>query len=389
MANLPVNPPNKNPEPRRGGLLGGRVISIGHVLGIRLGVDPSWFFVFVFVTYSVASRFAFEHEDWSTGLVWASAVTGSLTFFLSILLHELGHSVTAISLGLPVRSITLFLFGGVAELSGEARRPRDEFLIAIAGPAVSGLLCLFFLILWLANPKGGPVSSVSQWLAILNGTVATFNMLPGFPLDGGRVFRSMIWAATGSLERATQWSGRVGVILGNLMTAFGLVLAIVGSSWLGGMFMAFMGWFLSRAARANVMHSVIGGRLRALAVRDAVTLPAPRVDGWDTLEDALAAVPGITQSGALVVEEDRVVGVLGPAEFAGVTANKYAFHTARSAMTILERLVRVSPEISLDMARRTMDRDQVSQVLVEEQGTVLGVLGRADLAKALQAKPVG
>jgi len=339
------------------------------------------------VTYSVASDFGREHPDWSGAEVWTSAVLGSLTFFTSILLHELGHSLTAISLGLPVRSITLFLFGGVAELGEEARRPRDEFLIAISGPAVSGLLCLFFVVLMLATPADGPVHVTGAWLALLNGCVALFNMLPGFPLDGGRVFRSVLWATTGSLERATQWSGRVGVLLGNLMTAFGLVMAIVGSNWLGGMFMALMGWFLSRAARANVMQSLISGRLKSLTVRDAADLQAPRVDGWDTLEDVLRDAPQAAEGGVLVVEDEVMVGVIGPAELAGIVPNKYAFHPARSAMTALEQLVRISPEVSLSAALRAMDHAQLSQLLVEERGQVLGVISRGSLSRALQRKP--
>jgi Zn-dependent protease/CBS domain-containing protein len=378
--------PNQN-QRREGpkGLMGGRVIHMGRFLGIRLGLDPSWFFLFVFVTYSVGNSFGREHPDWSGALVWGSAIGGSLTFFFSILLHELGHSVTAISLGISVRSITLFLFGGVAELESEARRPRDEFLIAIAGPAVSGLVCLLFSVVCLWSPADGPLGVVSLWLALLNGGVTVFNLLPGFPLDGGRVLRSFLWATLGSQERATRWAGRVGVLLGNLLMALGLVIAIVGQDWVYGLFLGFMGWFLTRSARATVLQSILSGRLRSLTVRDAADLSAPRVDAWDTLEDVVNKAPQATEGGVLVLSEGEPVGVLGPEEIAHTAPKKYAFVPARTSMTALDGLGRVSPEASLYVALRAMDRDRVSQLLVEAGGEILGVLSRSALAKAVRA----
>lgn len=367
------------------GLFGGRVIRLGTLLGIRIGVDPSWFFIFVLVTYSVGVGFAEQHPSWSPIAVWIAAFSGSLLFFVSILLHELGHSVTAISLGLSVRSITLFLFGGVAELGGEAKRPRDEFLIAIAGPFVSALLAMLCGVIWLAMAEEQPMRVVCAWLAIVNTGVAVFNMLPGFPLDGGRVLRSFLWMATGSLERATQWSGRVGVILGNLIMALGLVMAISGRELMGGFFLAFMGWFLSRAARANVVQSILAGRLRSLTVGQAADLETPPVNGWDTLEDVVRRAPEASEGGVLVEEDGVAVGALGPSEFSATSPSKYAFHLARSLMTPIDGMPRVSSEATLLVALQAMDRENVSGVLVEKAGETVGLLTRGRLSRVLRA----
>lgn len=385
-----MNPPRDSPpQPKRGaqhsGLFGGGVIRLGRIIGIRIGIDPSWFLVFFLVTYFLGSGFAEQKGEWSQPVVWGAAVCASLLFFLSILLHELGHSVVAISLGLPVRSITLFLFGGAAELSAEPKRPRDEFLIAIAGPAVSGILGLAFLLLGYLAPEEGAVASVSLWLGVVNLSVAVFNMVPGFPLDGGRVLRSVLWSLTGSLDRATLWAGRVGMLFGRILIAAGIVSAVVTREYFGGLFVAFMGWFLLRVARAHILQSLVSSRLRGISVESALEPDLPRVDGWDTLEDVVSGpFSDPKQRVALVAEDGEPVGVLGAQEMRAVAENKRAYHLARQVMTPLARLVRIAPEVSLLVALRTLDREGVAQLLVERDDQVLGILTRDRLTRALR-----
>jgi Zn-dependent protease/CBS domain-containing protein len=377
---LPKRPTEPTP-----GLFGGRVIRLGRLLGIRIGIDPSWFLVFFLVSYSLGIGFAEKHGAWSPFAVWGSAVSASLIFFLSILLHELGHSLVALALDLPVRSITLFLFGGAAELSAEPRRPRDEFLIAVAGPAVSGLLGLAFLLGWYLAPSEGPLEVVTLWLGLVNLGVAGFNMFPGFPLDGGRVLRAVLWKLTGSFERATLWSGQVGMLFGRILIAMGIVLAVLSGQLFEGLFVAFMGWFLLRAARANIVQSMVSSRLRGVRVENALETNLPEVDGWDTLED-LASGPFSDPQRRLVLvaEEGRPVGVLGTLELREIAENKRAYHLARQVMTPLARLVRIDPALSLLEALRTFDREGVTQLLVERDHEILGVLTRDQLTRALR-----
>jgi Zn-dependent protease len=378
-------PPKRERDEPSGGLFGGRVISLGRIGGIRIGIDPSWFLVFFLVTYNLGASFSASYEEWSQLAVWGSAVTASLMFFVSILLHELGHSVIAISLGLPVRSITLFLFGGAAELSAEPHRPRDEFLIAIAGPAVSGLLGVGLLLAWFAAPSDGPLAVISGWLGVTNLGVALFNLVPGFPLDGGRVLRSALWSLTGSLERATLWAGRVGMLFGRLLIALGVFAAVIGRPWWGGLFVAFMGWFLVRAARAHILQSLVSSRLRDVSVESALETDLPRVDGWDTLEDVARGPFSDPQRRlALVAEEGQPVGVLGRVELRSVEEKKRAYHLARQVMTPLRALVRIAPEVSLLVALRTLDREGVGQLLVERDDEVLGILTRDQLTRILR-----
>ncbi len=367
-------------------MFGDRAFRLGSLFGIRIGVDPSWFLVFVFITYSIAGGFAKEHEAWSAIGVWGAAITASLMFFGSILLHELGHSVTSILLDVPVRSITLFLFGGAAELGAEPKRPRDEFLIAIAGPATSFLLSGIFGLVWVAVESTSPVGVVVGWLAIVNLGVAVFNMLPGFPLDGGRVLRSILWRLLGSLERATQWAGRVGIFVGSLFIAVGAAIVVSTGNWLYGVFLGFMGWFLTRAARENVVRAVYAERLRAVKVGAVMARDLPTIDGWSTLEDATTGpFSGRATSAAFVEEDGALVGVLTVARIAAVPQAKFAYHQVRQEMIPLAELAPVAPEVSLFVALKAMERESGSVLLVRRGEELLGVLTREDLGRVLRA----
>jgi CBS domain-containing protein len=205
-------------------------------------------------------------------------------------------------------------------------------------------------------------------------------------LDGGRVLRSILWRVFEDFERATQWAGRMGILMGNLLTAFGLVIAIVKGSLLSGFFLAFMGWFLSRSARVNTLQSLMATRLRSLRVKDATQVDSTVVDGWDTLAEVLEHAPKVKETGVLVLEEGVPVGALGAADFVAVAPGKYAFHSARNIMTPLQRLVRVSPGESLLNAMRLMEREKVTQLLVDYGGDVFGILSRGSLSRALNSR---
>lgn len=208
---------------------------LGSIAGIELSVDYSWLLIFALVTFSLAQQLAGGGATELGIRVWIAAAAVSIVFFASILLHELGHSLTAQRLGIRVRSITLFLFGGVAELASEARRPRDEILVAVAGPLVSVSLGLIFLgLAGGLGAEGGLLGAGLAWLGRINLLLATFNAVPGFPLDGGRVLRGILWAISGDFTRATRVAGACGAIFAWLLIAMGLLAAVLGGSWSGG-----------------------------------------------------------------------------------------------------------------------------------------------------------
>ena len=252
---------------------------------------------------------------------------------------------------------------------------------------MSGLLGGLFLVIWLATPDDVPVGVVSVWLGVTNLGVAIFNMFPGFPLDGGRVLRSVLLALMGSLDRATQWSGWVGVLFGRILIAAGILIAVLTGSWFNGLFLAFMGWFLSGAARRTMIQSVMTSRLRSTSVAAALQGDLEEVDGWDTLEDVVNQVKsGTGPLTALVAEDGEPVGVIGELELSTVAEGKRAYHVARQVMTPLARLISIESGESLMEALRTLDREGVGQLLVSEDGRFLGVLTRDQLGRVVNAR---
>lgn len=360
------------------------MFTLGRILGIEVGIDPSWFIIFFLVTFSFGSQFQSADAGWSGVVVWTAAVVASLLYFLSILLHELGHSITSRLLGLPVISITLFVFGGLARLGGEPRRPRDEFLIAISGPGVSGILGLSFLLLTQVLPDGGVARTASLWLGWLNLALVAFNSIPGFPLDGGLVLRSFLWYATGSQEKATRWAGGIGAVFARLLIVLGVLLAVLGENPIPGILVAFVGWFLLRAARAGVMRVVIKRHLGAISVGEAMQRELPGVDAWTTVED-VAEGPILSQGSdfLFVTESGSPRGFVDAARVLEVPPTRRAFLRISQIMSPLDLLVTLRPQDSLLDALSTMDEHRAADLPVVEGGAVIGILTRQRLTRIL------
>ena len=226
-------------------------IDAGRILGVRLRLDWSWFVVLVLLSWSFARLdFPFRAPGFSSGAYWLLGVAMSLTLFASVLVHELAHAVAARSRGIPVDRITLFIFGGVAEMRMEARRPIDEFVLTIAGPLASlGLAGLFTAVGWGTGAAGWiTASSLAGTLAQLNLILAVFNMLPAYPLDGGRVLRAGLWQVSGDLRFATRWATTLGRLFGWLLVGWGAWMFFVAGARLAGGWAMFLGWFLASAA---------------------------------------------------------------------------------------------------------------------------------------------
>jgi len=228
-------------------------INLGEIFGIEFRLHYTWFLIFIFVTILLVSP---NYSNWS---YWIIAIVVSLLFFASVLAHELAHSLVGRSNGIPIERITLFIFGGVAEMTGEATRPTAELKMAIAGPFCSLIIGGLFGLLWLLIPEtGNSLVDMVFWLALSNWMLAIFNLIPGFPLDGGRIFRSLLWHFTGSYNRSTRIAARAGqgvgiiFILGGITTTIlAIFVRLFALSWFDVSWFAFIGWFLVNVASAS------------------------------------------------------------------------------------------------------------------------------------------
>lgn len=378
------------PAPR--GVFGGSAWSLGRVSGIEIAIDHSWVLIFALITFSLGSRFAIEHEQWSALHSWGAALATSLLFFASIVLHELGHSLTAQRFGLQVRSITLFVFGGVASLESEPKRPLHEVIIAIAGPLVSVALGLGFSALAAAGFTGDAITPVLAWLGRINLLLAAFNCVPGFPLDGGRVLRGVVWAFTGSFERATTLAAASGTAIAYLMIVFGIATALLGGDFIGGLWLTFIGWFLLTAARASVSRMVFERFLSEI----------PCLDTIDPVDNAVLeggeSVAEIVQESVLrhgirtfyvVGRGGQLRGLVTLNELAAIPASDRQQRSIEDVMVPVDRIVSLHPDETAWKALNRMAENGVNQLPVVERsgagGRLLGAVTRERLLDLVRA----
>jgi len=234
-------------------------VKLGRISGIEIGLHYSWFIIAALIVLSLGGRFRQVNPDWSTGEIWIAGLATAVLFFVTLLLHELAHSLVAQARGLKVRAITLFALGGVSQIQEDATDAKTEFWVAIAGPIASvmiGLSCLGIALGLGWQRSSEPQTSVTGvlvWLGYINIALAAFNMIPGFPLDGGRVLRAIIWAISKDADRSTRIAARVGQVVAVLFILDGIWRYFSGAGF-GGLWIAFIGWFLMDAARASYSH---------------------------------------------------------------------------------------------------------------------------------------
>ncbi len=246
-------------------------IKLGRIFGIRVGLHYSWFLIALLIVFSLVGGYRTNHPDWSFSFIVMLSLATAFLFFVSLLLHELSHSLVARSDGLPVREITLFALGGVSQIGGEARTAGAEFWIAIVGPLSSlliGFLCLGTVDLVSRGPSLGPFMAVLSWIGYINLGLAFFNMIPGYPMDGGRVLRAILWWKSGSLDRATRYAAITGQAVAGAFIALGIIEFFRGTG-LSGLWIAFIGWFLLQAARESYVETTLKSSLDGVKVVDA------------------------------------------------------------------------------------------------------------------------
>ena len=364
-------------------------IRIGKLFGFELRLDVSWFIVFFLVIWTFAEQvFPQRHPGLSTQTYILMALAGAILFFASVLLHEIAHSAVARALGIEVEGITLFIFGGMARIRSEATRPRDEFLITVVGPLSSAAIGLALLAFArVGGARGLPVSvtGVAGYLALLNFVLAGFNLIPGFPLDGGRLFRSVVWQLTGDLRKATRWATLTGRIFGFLLVGLGL-LQIFGGHLVGGIWFIFIGWFLAQAAESSYRQLILRRILEGVQARDAMTRNPETVHASLTL-DELVSEYFLTRTYSAFPVEDEYGGLLGLitlSQVKSIDRDQWPVTRVRDVMMKLGEAPTVRPEDSLALALSEMERLGLGRVLVIDRAVLLGVITRADVAKWLE-----
>ncbi len=350
-------------------------ISLGRVFNIPIGLDYSWFLIFALITWSLAtSYFPAEFADWPAAEYWIVGAVTAILFFTSVLLHELGHSIVALRYKIPVRSITLFIFGGIAQIASEPPSAVAEFWIAIAGPLASFLLAGFFALLKLIAGGWAPAFALAQYLAYINGTLGLFNLIPGFPLDGGRVFRALVWGVTHSFQRATNIAATVGRGIAFLFILFGVWQMFTGNLF-NGLWIAFIGFFLESAANAQLsqqhLHTLLAGHTVAQAMSQNYAL----IPGDLSLQQlADEHILGSGRRFFVVEQAGTPVGLLMMANLNRIPRSEWSRTTVARAMTSVDQFHLLRSDTGLAEALQEMDMDHINQLPVVENGQVEGIL---------------
>jgi Zn-dependent protease len=362
-------------------------IQLGKIFGIPIGLNVSWFLIFGLFTISLATGyFPAQNPDSSLMSNILLGAFASLLLFGSVLAHELGHSVIAIRNRIPVKQINLFIFGGVAQISQEPRTPGAEFRIAIAGPIISLALAGLFWGLSILDQSAPWIAAPSEYLARANLYLAAFNMLPGFPLDGGRVFRSLVWKLSGDFNRATSIASLVGQLIAFGMIGFGVVGAILGNIT-GGLWLAFIGWYLRNAAAATKQRTTLEQAMNGVTVEQVMSRDLYYVPNLISLRKLVDEyILGQGKNHFIVANVDRAMGYLSGNDIYKISRNKWPFITTEQAMISIDTLTSLSPDMELNEALRTIQDNELSSFPVVKDDKIVGALTREDVVKYIQLK---
>jgi Zn-dependent protease len=362
-------------------------IKLGTIWGIPIGLHISWFLIFGLISWSLAvGYFPNEYPQLSGTTNWALGVITSLLFFGSVLAHELGHSFIALRNKIPVKGITLFIFGGVAQIGQEPKSPGAEFRIAVAGPIVSLGLAGLFGGLWLLDQTVPFLAAPSLYLARINLILAIFNMIPGFPLDGGRVLRALVWRWTNSFRRATQVASFSGQIVAFGFIGFG-VFGMLSGNFMNGLWLVFIGWFLQNAAASAYAQLNVTETLRGVTVGQAMTRECAEIPGLTPLSQLVEErILTGGQRCFVVTDQDHLRGILTLRDISAIPQQKWRFTTAEQAMMPSNRLASVNPNTDLLEALQLMDNSNIAQVPVLVDDRLVGMLSREQILRYLRLR---
>ncbi len=377
-------------------MFGGQGIRVGRILGIPIRLDLSFFFVFALLVFLIATQILPDDLNGLGGAErWLYGVGAGIVYFVSLLIHELAHSLTAKRYGMEVSSITLFFFGGVSLIREDSQRPGQEFWIAVVGPLASLVLGVGFILLALfALPEETTLNKVAFALGVLNCFLAAFNMLPGFPLDGGRVMRSLIWRMTGSRHRATRASARMGQLLGAVMIIYGvgglLTDAAVFDSGFNSIWVALIGFLLITQAAQGVKAAELERDLADLRVGELMLRPpVARTAEADLPVRILAPSRAqLDQQDVFIVSEDgTAIGIASAVQILLLDEERYLNDRLRDIMIEAGKVQPLEPGSGADEALRRLQKERTFVLPVVERGRLLGVVGLEQILKALGQGP--
>jgi Zn-dependent protease len=360
-------------------------IPIGKAFGIQLRLHYSWFFIFVLVTFALAGvYFPDTYPAWSLSARIAAGLITSVLFFASVLVHELMHSIVSQRQGVPVQSITLFFLGGVSQITSEPKQPADEFRMAIVGPLTSLVIGGIFLGIYFQLRNVDTFAAqfatgIVQWLGIINLFLGVFNLIPGFPLDGGRVLRSLIWWRSRNLTRATRIASNVGRAVGFIFIFAGIYFIFTGN-WLNGIWLALIGWFLESAAvgsyRQLLMQEMLKGHVASEVMSGdcAVVPPDMTIDhlvNGNILTSGRRCFP--------VGSGSEIMGLMTLHNVKEVPREQWTTETVKEAMTPFDKLKWVRPDEELSSVLRILTENNINQVPVVQDNKIIGMVSRESL----------
>jgi Zn-dependent protease/CBS domain-containing protein len=368
-------------------------LKIARIAGIDIQIHWSWFAIFALLIWSLATGFFKDvgGDDWSEGERWVAAVVTTLMFFLSVLLHELSHSIVAKRLGMTVSSITLFLFGGVSALTQEPESAKDEFRIAIVGPLTSFLLAtilgIIFAVFLYEGEESSVPGAVSGYLAFINLAVGIFNMLPGYPLDGGRVLRSALWAKSRNVLTATRRAATAGTYI-----AFGLFalggLSILLGGFVQGVWFIIIGWFLRNSSEQAYQQVLLKNTLEGSKVGDVLNRAYVSAPPDMSVQQLVTEhILGQGQRCVPIVVAGDLLGLVSMTNIRAIPADQWQTTSVFRAMTTRERLLIVSPDDSVTTALEMMATHNVHQLpVIDSSRTFIGFITRADVLRLISVR---
>jgi len=362
---------------------------IAKILGIPIYLDASWLLVFGWFTYLLAMNYRQLHPRGTSADHWTLGILTSLLFFGSVLFHELAHSVVARYYKIPVHSITLFIFGGLARIGREPSRPIQEFNIAVAGPLASFFLAGVFGAVMELLPSGQMVGALAGYLFWANASLGAFNLAPGFPLDGGRIFRAIIWGITKDFSRATLIAGSSGKVVAYALMGIGGYWVFYKNDWSSGLWLGVIGLYLLNAAQQSIVQMTIRDALAGLHASDVMSHEVPTIDGHITLEEYGAEVLRTGRRCHLVLSGDRLVGMMNVHTLNAVPRSEWSNNSVQAAMIPRDKIQWTSPEEPLlRLLERLLNAD-INQMPVvsgatDEAPQIVGIVTRDSILRVMQ-----
>lgn len=357
-------------------------LGIGKIFGIPIRVHFTWIIVFVLITATLIAYLPVPEPY----VLWYRVVGGivaSLLFFISIIVHELAHSLVAIKNNIPVKDITLFVFGGVSRISKEANRPVIEILIALVGPLASIAIAGIYSVIYFAlSGVDTLLATLALWLAYINAFMAMFNLIPGFPLDGGRILRSIIWRNTGDYLRGTRTATIVGRIIGYIFIVGGLGVMFITNEWISGLWLAFVGWFLETSAIISYREASLRDALHSFTARDIMDTNFPSTTGDTTIQQIVHRSMLTTgNKWFMVVSDHKLEGLISLRNIKNVPQAQWRSTTVKNVMISQNSLFTVHPSHDALYVLENMEEKNLLHVPVLDDNNIIGVISYDNLLR--------